>query len=133
MCRYFVFLSPLDLWWFYYELTIPLRMILEEASERYEFEMPFKNIKNLKQSRPTVNPFTLNEVWRIINVVRKDFKPYYTIRFFTGMRTSEIDGLRWECVNFERREITIRQALVDGVLGPTKTVGSQREIVMSQI
>ena len=22
MCRYFVFLSPLDLWWFYYELTI---------------------------------------------------------------------------------------------------------------
>lgn len=115
------------------EIMIPLRMILEEASERYEFEMPFKNIKNLKQSRPTVNPFTLNEVWRIINVVRKDFKPYYTIRFFTGMRTSEIDGLQWECVNFERREITIRQALVDGVLGPTKTIGSQREIVMSQI
>ena len=97
---------------------ILLRMILEEASDRHEFEMPYKNIKNLKQARPDVNPFTLSEVWLILKHVRADYKPYYTIRFFTGMRTSEI---------------SIRGALVNGEMGPTKTLGSQRDIAMSQL
>jgi len=108
-------------------------MILEEASDRHEFEMPYKNIKNLKQARPDVNPFTLSEVWLILKHVRIDYRPYYTIRFFTGMRTSEIDGLKWDCINFDRREISISAALVNGEMGPTKTLGSQRDIAMSQL
>ena len=115
------------------QIMILLRMILEEASDRHEFEMPYKNIKNLKQARPDVNPFTLAEVWLILKHVRADYKPYYTIRFFTGMRTSEIDGLKWECINFDRREISIREALVNGEMGPTKTLGSQRDIAISQL
>ena len=49
------------------------------------------------------------------------------------MRSSEIDGLKWENVDFDRREIKIRSAIVDGIEGPTKTYGSNREIVMSQL
>ena len=115
------------------QIMILLRMILEEASDRHEFEMPYKNIKNLKQARPDVNPFTLAEVWLFLKHVRADYKPYYTIRFFTGMRTSEIDGLKWDCINFDRREISIREALVNGEMGPTKTLGSQRDIAISQL
>ena len=115
------------------QIMILLRMILEEASDRHDFEMPYKNIKNLKQARPDVNPFTLSEVWLILKHVRADYRPYYTIRFFTGMRTSEIDGLKWDCINFDRREISIRAALVNGEMGPTKTLGSQRDIAMSQL
>ncbi|WP_201580383.1 site-specific integrase [Psychrobacter sp. Pi2-52] len=115
------------------QIMILLRMILEEASDRHEFEMPYKNIKNLKQARPDVNPFTLSEVWLILKHVRADYRPYYTIRFFTGMRTSEIDGLKWDCINFDRREISIREALVNGEMGPTKTLGSQRDIAISQL
>ncbi len=115
------------------QIMILLRMILEEASDRHEFEMPYKNIKNLKQARPDVNPFTLSEVWLILKHVRADYRPYYTIRFFTGMRTSEIDGLKWDCINFDRREISIRGALVNGEMGPTKTLGSQRDIAISQL
>lgn len=115
------------------EIMVPLRMILQEAADRYEFETPYKNIKTLKQARPDVNPFTLSEVWLFLKHVRADYKPYYTIRFFTGMRTSEIDGLKWDCINFDRREISIRGALVNGEMGPTKTLGSQRDIAMSQL
>lgn len=115
------------------QIMILLRMILEEASDRHEFEMPYKNIKNLKQARPDVNPFTLAEVWLFLKHVRADYRPYYTIRFFTGMRTSEIDGLKWDCINFDRREISIREALVNGEMGPTKTLGSQRDIAISQL
>ena len=77
--------------------------------------------------------FTLEEVWKFINGVRADYRNYYLVRFFTGMRTSEIDGLTWDCINFDRREISIRGALVNGEMGPTKTLGSQRDIAMSQL
>lgn len=114
------------------QIMTPLRMILNDAAERYNFVSPYKNIKNLKESRIDVTPFTLQEVQTIISTVRDDFKPYYTIRFFTGMRTSEIDGLRWHNVNFQRREIYIKEALVKGELGGTKTYGSDRVIQMSE-
>jgi len=109
----------------------PLRMMLDEAALRYDFISPMQGIKGLPVGRTEVEPFTLDEVKTIISTVRSDFKSYYTARFFTGMRTGEIDGLQWHYVDFERQEILIRQALVNGELGPAKTDGSQREILMS--
>ena len=113
------------------QIMTPLRMILNDAAERYEFESPYKNINNLKESKIEVTPFSLEEVHKILTTVREDFRPYYTIRFFTGMRTSEIDGLQWKNIDLQRREIHIREALVNGVLGGTKTYGSDRTIQMN--
>ncbi|MGN5533867.1 Arm DNA-binding domain-containing protein [Acinetobacter sp. Lyrl_1] len=113
------------------QIMTPLRMILNDAAERYDFESPYKNINNLKESKIEVTPFSLEEVHKILTAVREDFKPYYTIRFFTGMRTSEIDGLQWKNIDLQRREIHIREALVNGVLGGTKTYGSDRTIQMN--
>lgn len=113
------------------QIMTPLRMILNDAAERYDFESPYKNINNLKESKIEVTPFSLEEVHKILTAVREDFRPYYTIRFFTGMRTSEIDGLQWKNIDLQRREIHIREALVNGVLGGTKTYGSDRTIQMS--
>lgn len=115
------------------QIMIPLRMILQEGAERYGFETPYKNIKNLREEKNEIHPLSLTDVWRFIKTVRMDFKNYFTVRFFTGMRTSEIDGLRWRNVNFERREIYIREALVDSEVETTKTVSSVRTIQMSDV
>ncbi len=109
----------------------PLRMILNEAANRYNFSSPYHGIKSLKVPRTDVEPFTLEEVKLIIDNVRPDFTNYYTVRFFTGMRTSEIDGLQWKYVDFDRRQILVRQALVEGELVYTKNDGSFRAIDMS--
>ena len=108
-----------------------LRMILQEAAKRYKFDNPCDDIKVLKIEKSDIHPFSLEEVWLFLNHVRKDYKNYYTVRFFTGMRTSEIDGLTWEHVDFDRREIRVRQAYVKGVMGKTKTQESNRDIAMS--
>lgn len=113
-------------------IMTPLRMILGEASERFGFPNPYRGIKSLKVPRTEVEPFSLDEVNRILANVRADFRPYYTVRFFTGMRTAEIDGLKWRWVDFERRQILIRETVVAGREESTKTEGSQREIDMSQ-
>ena len=107
-----------------------LKAILEEASDRYSFESPYKNIKPLKLQRTHVEPFSLIEVNRIIESVREDYRNYYAVRFYSGMRTGEIDGLRWEFVDFKRGLIAIRETLVQGKTEYTKTDGSQRDIPM---
>jgi integrase len=107
-----------------------LKAILEEASDRYTFDNPYKNIKPLKLQRTHVEPFSLIDVNRIIESVRADYRNYYTVRFYSGMRTGEIDGLRWEFVDFKRGLITIRETLVQGNTEYTKTDGSQRDIPM---
>lgn len=112
-------------------IMTPLRMILEEASERFEFNTPFKNIKPLKVEPTDVHPFSLEEVHLILSKVRTDFRDYFLIRFFTGMRTSEVDGLQWRYVDIENRQILIRKTLVQRKVTDTKTVGSRRVIEMS--
>jgi len=113
-------------------IMTPLRMILNEAADRYEFTSPYQGIKSLKVPRTDVEPFTFDEVRRILATVRPDFKNYYTVRFFTGMRTGEIDGLQWQYVDFERRQILVRQSLVRNELVYTKNDGSFRTIDMSE-
>lgn len=114
-------------------IITPLRMILNEAANRYQFSSPYHGIKSLKVPKTDVEPFTIDEVRKIIDTVRVDFRNYYIIRFFTGMRTSEIDGLQWQFVDFERRQILVRKALVRGELVYTKNDGSFRAIDISQI
>ncbi|BBS89076.1 integrase [Aeromonas caviae] len=109
-----------------------LRLILNEAAERFDFESPWRNIKALPMPRSQVQPFTLEEVQLILTKVRPDFRPYYAVRFFTGLRTGEVDGLSWDNVDFGARLIHVHQSLVRGNLGPTKTAGSHRTIAMSQ-
>jgi len=110
----------------------PLRQILNEAADRHEFNTAFRNIKPLKVPRSDITPFSLDEVQQILGTVRDDFRDYYTVRFFTGMRTGEIDGLKWKYIDFERRLILVRETVVDGEEDTTKTDGSQRDIQMNE-
>jgi len=109
-----------------------LRMILNEAADRYDFTTPFHGIKPLKVPKSNVDPFTLNEINLILSAVRTDFRDYYTVRFFTAMRPAEIDGLKWKYVDFERRQILVRETIVKNRVEYTKNDGSQREIDMSK-
>jgi len=109
-----------------------LRQILDEAAARYQTINPCLTIKRLKKQRTDVQPFNLEEVRRIIECVRADFQDYLTVRFFTGMRTGEVHGLKWKNVDFERKEILIRETFSDGRTDYTKNDSSQREIFMSE-
>ena len=112
-------------------IMTPLRMIFEEATERFEFNTPFRNVKPLKVQTTDVEPFSLEEVQLIISKVRPDFRDYFLIRFFTGMRTGEVDGLQWKYVDINKRQILIRETVVQGKVSSTKNLGSKRIIEMS--
>ncbi|QYK03416.1 Arm DNA-binding domain-containing protein [Shewanella zhangzhouensis] len=116
--------------WINHVMT-PLRGILNEAALRYDFPSPFINIKPLKIDKTPIDPFSLGEVQFFLSHIRADFRNYYTVRFFTAMRTAEIDGLKWQYVDFSRQEILIQETLVDGNVETPKTSASYRAIKLS--
>ena len=112
-------------------IVLVLKQILNEAADRYHFNTQTLRIKQLKIPKSDVKPFSLEEVQKIIQTVRPDYRNYYIVRFFTGMRTGEIDGLKWKYVDFQRKLILIRETFTWGDEDYTKNDPSQRDIQMS--
>lgn len=114
-------------------IMLILRQILQEAADRYEFTMPMGRMRPLKVPKSDVEPFTLAQVQLMIKTIRPDYRNYLQVRFFTGMRSGEIHGLKWKYVDFERGLILVRETIVGGEEEYTKTDASQRDIVMSSV
>lgn len=114
------------------EIMGTLLATLKEAAFRYEFKNPGETIKRLKVQKTHVDPLSLDEVTLFLESIRQDYYDYFLVRFYTGLRSGEIHGLKWENVDFERREILVRESITNGRTEYTKNDGSQREIYMSQ-
>lgn len=115
-------------------IVLGLRQILNEAADRYNFTTPGQRVKPLKVKRQDIAPFTLDEVNLILKTIRADYRDYFIVRFFTGMRTGEIHGLKWKYIDFKNRQILIRETLVrDEMEEEGKTDLSIREIFMSDV
>jgi len=111
----------------------PLRGILTEAADRYDFNNPVRNVKKLTEPKKDIQPFTLDEVMLLCREIRRDYQNYLIVRFFTGMRSGEIDGLKWKYVDFDRGIIAIREAVVMRQEDTPKTQTSYRDIMMLPI
>jgi integrase len=62
------------------------------------------------------------------------FRPFLVTAIFTGMRASELRGLRWEDVDLEAGIIHVRQrADAWGSMGPPKSEAGDREIPLAPI
>jgi integrase len=107
------------------------RQILNEVADRYDFASPYRGIKSLRSRKPDIHPFSLDEVNLILERVRPDYRHYLAVRFYTGMRSGEVNGLRWHNVDFANGLILVRETLVQGRLQEgTKTFDSNRDIPM---
>jgi len=111
---------------------IPLRAILEAAVEDRLIQVsPAAQIKNLKFQKPVPDPFTLDEVERILADMR-DKAPiqvwaYYEFAFCTGLRPSEQIIARWGKIDWTNLQIRIDAAKTYGREKGTKT-GTIRDV-----
>ncbi len=115
------------------KIMMKCKVVLTEASNRFDFTDPAKSIKPLKKERTQISPLTLEEVKVFLSTIRKDFHSYFTVRFFTGLRSSEVNGLIWDDIDFKKKVLWVRRALVKGEIIDTKTDGSYRMVQLNTL
>jgi integrase len=77
---------------------------------------------------------TREEVQKLLATTADSFRPLLVTAIFTGMRISELRGLIWDHVDFDKRIIRVRQrATASNKIGPLKSRASQRDLPMPPI
>jgi integrase len=72
------------------------------------------------------------DIQRLLAICTGRHRPLIVTAIFTGMRASELRGLPWSAVNFEKKTITVRQRADEwGAIAMPKSHAGQREIPMS--
>lgn len=72
---------------------------------------------------------TREEIKAIVDAAQGRWRPLLLTAIFTGMRSSELRGLRWQDVDFDRAEISIHQRADDfGEIGRPKSEAGERTI-----
>lgn len=107
-----------------------LKAILNEGCDRQGCPSPARGIKPLRQKRSEILPFSLEEVNLMVATVRKDYRVYLIVRFFTGLRTAEVNGLQWQDVDFAGNTIKVERSVSRDGDGELKTETSHRMIQM---
>ena len=75
---------------------------------------PYAKLKKRKIEQTQVKPFTIDEMKNIINgfgKIQPAYKDFVTFLFLTGARPSEVVGIQWRRIDFDRGEITICDSL----------------------
>lgn len=77
-----------------------------------------------------INPFLFDEAKIIIDSAPTIMKNLIAVAFYTGMRTGEVLGLKWENINFQNYTIKIDSQFTNGFEDTPKTKSSNRIIDM---
>ncbi len=94
---------------------------------------PMERIAAVGEPRTKIDPFTLEEIARILDAADELERAIITVLFFTGMRPNEALALKWDDVDWGRGRISVaRTGGRYGVHLP-KTAGSERDVVMLDV
>lgn len=115
-------------------LLTPMRQIFEMAFEDEVIETnPAARIKNPKFGKPDIQPFTMQEVKKIIRYF-EDKQPehvsFVAFLFYTGCRIGEALAAKWENLTHCNEQWTyhIKENRVEGRLTTPKTIEGNRTV-----
>jgi integrase len=110
------------------------QIFVDALEEGYISKNPFDNIKRPIVKDKEIFPFTKDEIEKIIKTASVKMRNFFIISVFTGMRTGELIGLKWDDIDYERKEIRIYKTQNRGkTKNHTKTKTSNRTIDMLPI
>jgi len=114
-------------------ILIPLRQMYQDAYYDETIDKnPLSRVKNLRVKQKEPIPFTLKEIKAILNQLVGQLRNLIQFAFWSGLRSSELIGLKWEDVDFEKKQVHIRRAVVRGRVKTTKTRAGLRTIELTE-
>ncbi|HAT1993768.1 site-specific integrase [Fluoribacter dumoffii] len=119
-------------------ILIPLRAVIEQALvDQYIKENPLNSIivdkllnKETKKSDYKPDPFSVDEINLILNNSEGQVRLLFQFAFFTGLRVSELIGLRWEDVDFQNQIIHVEETIVAKEAKGPKTEAGVRDVLL---
>jgi integrase len=114
------------------------RNVLSQIFKRAYFDgviesNPVERIERYKQETIEPKPFNQSEIQKILKGLPHPYKEFYQFAFYTGLRTGELLGLRWEDVDIENRVAHIRVNITSGKEKAPKTAGSIRTVELHNL
>ena len=76
-----------------------------------------------RQSEFEPDPFTEEEIWKILVCMESQIRNVFQFAFYSGLRTNELIGLKWEKIDWNSREVLVDEAMIHGVLGRIRAAG----------
>jgi integrase len=114
-------------------IMIVCRGVLGDA---YKFNLiesnPTHKIDNLPLTTKEPQPLSLSEIHRILNELESVGKNLIQFAFFSGLRTSELIGLKWEHVDLKKDRIYVREAVVRNQTKQPKTSSGRRTVYLNE-
>jgi integrase len=109
-----------------------LRTIFATAKRRKQVsEAPMLFVQSLREPKPEVDPFELEEAERLIDTAIGQDRAIVIVLIFCGLRPNEALALRWQDVDSGRRILKIRRTIHrSGGIGLPKTASSERDVDM---
>jgi len=113
---------------------------LEQALKNEQIRKnPSANVILPKAEKPELTPLTDEHLIDFLNAIKgHPMERLFLVDLFTGMRRSEIIGLTWDCIDFNKGTITIRRQLTPIKDGSRKSEftstknGKSRVIALAQ-
>jgi integrase len=119
-------------------ILIPLRAVIDQALvDQHIKENPLNSIiidkllkKETKKSDYKPDPFSIDEINKILDFAEGQVRNLFQFAFFTGLRVSELIGLRWEDVSWENQLIRVEETIVAKESKGPKTEAGVRDVLI---
>lgn len=108
-------------------ILVPLRRMFSEAYYDEKIDKnPLDRVKNLKLDTKEANPFTPEEIIKILSSFDGQRRNLFQFAFSTGLRPSEYIALEWGDIDWDKELVNVRRAYVANRLKRTKTEAGKR-------
>ncbi len=112
-------------------ILIPLRQVYADLyADEVIDRNPLDRIKNLPIAIREPEPFTPDEIARILAELHGQERNLIQFAFWSGLRTSELIALRWQDVDLAKPCLHVRVAKVRGINKTTKTQAGMRQVTL---
>jgi integrase len=94
---------------------------------------PMSYVRQTAESDAVHTVLTVEQVVRILSHLREPCRTMAFLDASTGLRVSELLGLKWEDIDFQKQQIHIRRSVVYGVAGQCKTKASRKPVPLDPL
>ena len=112
-------------------ILVPFRRMFREAflDEKID-KNPFDRVQNLKFEKEVANPFSKEEIIKILSSFDGQRRNFFQFQFSTGLRPSETIALTWSDIYWDNSKVSVNKAFVAKKLKDTKTKAGKRFVTI---